>query len=211
MQKIDQIIKEVEKYLAGRSDSHNFEHCQRVAKIAKQIAQDYKNADLEIILVGCYLHDIGYTKAKHSLPHCIEGEKLARKILEKIDFPKDKIDKVYEAVLHHEDSKFGISFNPCLETRIVQDADAIDGFGAVGLARFFQFAGYHNIPLWIPDCSKEPKIIYENVSIIHNIEAVIKFSDSICTTKLGKKLFKYRLKVMKNFVKEFKKEWNAEV
>lgn len=208
---IDKIIKEVEKILKNRRDSHNFEHCQRVAKIAKQIAQDYKNVDLDVIIAGCYLHDIGYTKAKHSLLHCIEGEKLAREILQKINFPKDKIDKVCGAVLHHEDSKFGIKFKPCMETRIVQDADAIDGFGAVGLARFFQFAGFNNVPLWVPNCNKEPKIIYENISIIHNIEAVIKFSDSICTTKLGKKLFKYRLKVMKNFVKEFKKEWNAEV
>ncbi|EKD57068.1 MAG: hypothetical protein ACD_58C00010G0014 [uncultured bacterium] len=208
---INQIIKEVEKYLKGRSDSHDIEHCHRVAKIAREVAKDYNKADTEIIIAGCYLHDVGYTKASYGHPHCVAGVKIAQDILEKIGYSQDKIDKICEIVLHHEDSKFGIKYQPNLETRIVQDADAIDGFGAVGLSRFFQFAGSTNMPLWIPSYKKEPKIIYENISIIHNIEAVIKYAGEICTTKLGKKLFKYRLKVMKSFVKEFKKEWTTQI
>ena len=88
------------------------------------------------------MHDIGYLKISKGVGHCRAGSIMSRKILNNIKFSQDKINKVCDTVLHHEDFKFGIkNHKPSIETKIVQDADLIDSFGVVGIALFLCLLG----------------------------------------------------------------------
>ncbi|MDR0319036.1 MAG: HDIG domain-containing protein [Nitrososphaerota archaeon] len=56
-------------------------HCQTVASLALEIAEEFKaknyTVDLALIEVGALLHDLGRSKT-HSVNHAIEGMKLAQ-------------------------------------------------------------------------------------------------------------------------------------
>lgn len=114
---------------------HSFEHVERVFKIATFLAEEEK-ADVELVQVGALLHDIGWIVGK---PHNENGAKLAREILEEINYPEEQIEKVARIVLYHD-----LDFKNKLETleeRIVWDADKIEILGILGMVRTFHWLG----------------------------------------------------------------------
>ena len=88
-------------------------HTLEVVKIGTKLAQEV-GADVEIIKMGCLLHDIGKV---------LEGEgshvQLGVKLLKKYDLPQTVIDTVAQ---HHEDEDF-----TSRESVLVYIADAISG------------------------------------------------------------------------------------
>jgi len=66
-----------------------------------------------------------------------------------MDFPPDRLDAVAHAIAAHS---FSANIPAeSLEAKIVQDADRLDGLGAVGLARMFYIAGRMGSGLAHPD------------------------------------------------------------
>lgn len=53
------------------------EHCEAVCRKALEIAEDFEDADAELIRTGALLHDIGRSKT-HGILHAVEGAKIAR-------------------------------------------------------------------------------------------------------------------------------------
>ncbi|UJG42470.1 MAG: HDIG domain-containing protein [Candidatus Heimdallarchaeum endolithica] len=53
-------------------------HCEVVTKIAKRIASPLKGVNLELVVAGAMLHDIGRS-VTHSIFHAIEGVKILEK------------------------------------------------------------------------------------------------------------------------------------
>ncbi|NQU99263.1 MAG: HD domain-containing protein [Parcubacteria group bacterium] len=74
-----------------------------------------ENIDDLLLLPLVILHDIGYAKVSKDNPfnldlrssHMKEGEKIAREILEKLNYPKDKIEKIVYYVSIHDNWAFG--------------------------------------------------------------------------------------------------------
>jgi uncharacterized protein len=100
-----------------------FEWCRKVGKV--------RGADMEILLTGALLHDIGVPidRKKHyeaALPK-------ARVFLGELGFKEDEIQRILHVIEAH--SRYGGPNPETLEAKILQDVDAIEYVGAVGLIR----------------------------------------------------------------------------
>jgi uncharacterized protein len=211
----EMILKEIQPYieeLDKKDFSHNRDHIFRVENIAKRIAKE-KEADIEVVEAACLLFDIARDledKGKVE-DHAEEGVKIAKEVLNKIGFPKNKIKNVCHAIFVHRRSK---NRKPeSLEAKILRDADYLDSMGAVDVARViassFQSKKYGK-PIYIdnPYGEKEDP----NYSAIHFLFYKLnhpKHSPENFYTDLGKKMAKERFKFMKDYAERFVDEWHG--
>jgi uncharacterized protein len=136
--KLEDIVRE--RMSPIRGTAHSFEHVDRVTRIAAILAEKEK-ADMELVLVGALLHDIGRVVGE---PHNETGAKLAIEILDEIGYPAEKRDRIAKIILRHRQSR--MDDLETLEEEIVWDADKIDLIGATGVLRSFHWAGTMKIP-----------------------------------------------------------------
>ena len=208
------ILRSAKKYydkLNKEDFSHDANHLLRVERLAKRIAKS-ENADIEIIEASCLLFDIARIledKGKVK-DHAVEGGKIARKILEKIGFPKEKIEDVAYAILVHRKSK-GIT-PKTIEAKILQDADYLDALGAIDVARVIasslQSKKYKR-PIYcelLGDCNENKSAIHY---LLHEIRHP-KLQPNKFHTKLGRQLAKERYNFLKTFTYRFIDEWKGE-
>ena len=128
-------------------------------------------------------------------------------------------DEQKERILHvikfHEEYDFterGKTVND-VETLIVQDADNLDGMGAMSVARSFSYGAINKIPMWTPeipfnqDVYDESKLDHSTVH--HFYSKALKLKDNM-NTKTAQKMAKHRHKFLKLFLQEFFDEWSGE-
>jgi uncharacterized protein len=204
------IQKTLEKEIAPYFDkigAHDMTHTKRVLSIGVQIVKREKNADMEVVKAACILHDVARKKEDTGKckDHAKEGAKIAVKILKKIKFPEKKIRQVEYAIKVHRKSA---RIKPkTIEAKILQDADRIDIFGAVGIAR--TFAHLANKMLIHSDKSRK-LTYYEDIntdSILEFLRSLLFATPDKFNTKTGWKIVKDRLEFLKKFIKQFEKEW----
>jgi len=101
-------------YLKGRP--YDVEHIKWLMKVVPKFLKD-SELDMEILLPLVILHDVGYCKVKINAmklevrkAHMEEGAKIAKEILEKIDYPKEKADEICRLISKHDNWAFGDSF-----------------------------------------------------------------------------------------------------
>ena len=101
------------------------------------------------------------------------------------------------------------------ELEIVQDADRLDALGAIGIARTFNYGGFKNRPLYLPDTApnlhmtKEEYKNSEAPTLNHFYEKLLLLKDKM-NTETGKKIALERHKFMENFLSQFYAEWEGE-
>ncbi|MFH1424568.1 MAG: HD domain-containing protein [archaeon] len=137
------VLREIELFAREklRSMSHGFDHTRRVYNMAMRIGQREK-ADLKVVLTAALLHDIGRDLEDYlGIDHAETSAYLAEEFLNSIDFPKEKIKMVIDAIKEHRYSS-GI-LPSSLESKVLSDADKLDALGAVGIARVFTYGGRH--------------------------------------------------------------------
>jgi uncharacterized protein len=209
------IKQEVQKYFheLNKNDfSHSFSHVERVTLLAKQIGKK-EGADLEVLEAACLLHDIAREKEDKGLveDHALEGSKMARKILNKIGYPKNKINNVCHSILVHRWKKNGPP--ETLEARILQDADRLDALGAVDVARViassiqskkYKCPIYVDEPYTEPSDGKKSAIHY----LIEKLKEPKRRPESY-NTETAKKIAQKRHQFSKKFVDRFIKEWRG--
>lgn len=120
---VKKIVKEecqISRYTISPFPAYSF-HIRIVEKYSMLLAKKLK-ADLEITQLGALLHDIGMIKhGKEN--HELTGVKEAQKILNDLNYPKNKINRISEIILSHRGSK---EIPPkTLEAKIVANADAM--------------------------------------------------------------------------------------
>jgi len=209
-----QILKKIENYVIKimktvKEESHGFRHVDRVRKWALKIAKKEGNMDLFLIEIAALLHDIGRAKADRR-NHCKVGAKMTEDYLCNLKYFKNKeIDLICNAVREHGSggkSKF---------SKIIQDADCMDLWGAISVGR--AFSHLYNKPHYIDKNSFNFKKL--NKKEIHNqiqkgqgVESVIDdlvqslaIYDNI-NTKTAKNMAKEKVNYLKGFIKQFKKE-----
>jgi uncharacterized protein len=153
------IIDEVRSYAQDHFEhakySHDWEHTERVYKLCMHIGA-IEGADLEVLAISAYLHDVGRThqdKARGGICHAEKGAELAGKLLENYPIPQEKKKNIIHCILTH---RFRNSHVPeTLEAKILFDADKLDAIGAVGIARAYLFAGEVGAVLHNPDAIPE--------------------------------------------------------
>jgi len=127
------IVEEIRKYVESecRKDSNIFGmnaydgHFVSVVKYAKILAKE-ADADMEIVELSAWLHDIGSIIEGDSENHHIVGSKLAEELLKKYNYPQDKIDKIKHCIIAHRGSK-DIP-RESIEDECIADADAMSHF-----------------------------------------------------------------------------------
>lgn len=127
------IISYLEKEILRRSESEAnkfgmgvYNHICMVVNNAASMADKY-GADLEIVLISAWLHDIA-SITDYSLyeEHHIHGTHIADDILSEFNYDQNKTEKVKQCILHHRGSV--LLEKSSAEEQCIADADAISHF-----------------------------------------------------------------------------------
>lgn len=193
-----------------RHSHHSKSHVERVYNLAVRIAKE-ENADLDVVKAAALLHDIARAMEDEGKieDHTVEGARMARKILEEANFPREKVDKIIHCIEVHRFKKNVKA--ETLEAKILQDADRLDIIGAIGIARVFVRGGWENMP--IHDPSIPPKEKYDGkslTSVNHIYEKNLKVKDTL-NTNTAKKIAEGRHRFLERFIERFLKEWKGEI
>lgn len=141
MDMIDQIIVIAKTFFHNSRGSHDWEHSERVMKLALHLAETEK-ADKTVVQIAAILHDIGrgvQDKSGGKICHAEEGARLAQKILQDFSLAKTEQENIIHCIRSH---RFRNAHQPeTIEARVLYDADKLDSIGAVGIGRAFLFAG----------------------------------------------------------------------
>jgi uncharacterized protein len=127
------IVEEIRKYVESecRKDSNVFGmnafdgHFVSVVKYAKLLAKE-TGADMEIVELSAWLHDIGSITQGDSENHHILGSIIAEDLLKKYDYPKERIERIKHCIFAHRGSK--TIPRETIEAECVADADAMSHF-----------------------------------------------------------------------------------
>jgi uncharacterized protein len=204
--KILDAVKNEVKEMTDNDSAHDFEHIMRVYKNAQKICKKEK-ANEKLVLCAVLLHDIvSYPKSdKRSKNSSIESAKKAKIILKKYDLTIEEIIIVSNAILQHS---FSQNKTPAtLEGKILQDSDRLDAIGAIGIARVFATGGSLKRPFYNvndPFC-KTRKPNDKTWTIDHFYHKLLKL-ESRMNTKTARIEAKERTQIMKNYLRELKKE-----
>ena len=120
------VIKQSDEYKSNADDHYDFwnEHIKYVLEESVKLANKY-GADVEIVSLGALLHDIALiNKVGDRKDHHVNGEIIARKVLDDFGYDSDKKERVLKCVYNHRSSKNAES----IEETCVADADILAHF-----------------------------------------------------------------------------------
>lgn len=136
--------------------AHDREHVYRVLRAALEIAKAYPEADIDVLVAACLLHDIGRAAQFRdpSVSHAEAGADMACAHLLEIGWDGARARLVSDAVRAH---RFRGPRKPeTIEAKILYDADKLDVAGATGVARTLLYQGAVGEPLYRVDGRGEP-------------------------------------------------------
>lgn len=211
---IEQIKNKAKEYFIGSSGCHDWTHVERVYNLAVRIAEKEK-ADMNIVKIAAYLHDIGRKEEMEGagkICHAEKGVELAEQILSSYDLDKEIIENIKHCILSHRSRN---DHKPkTIEAKVLFDADKLDSIGAVGIGRDFLFAGYLGAYLYTGKEKKTAKearkyaYTREDTAILEYHFKLKKIKSEILT-KTGKIFAKERHEYMVEFFKRFELEING--
>ncbi len=208
--RLEQIKSLAHKMFENAKGSHDWDHTLRVYGLCERIGKA-EGADMEVVKISAYLHDIGRSiqdQSEGQVCHAEEGAKLACRIIEKLPLSNIQKDNIIHCVRSH---RFRGNHEPrTTEAKVLFDADKLDSIGAVGVARAFLFAGEVGAKLHNPEVNLENTLPYSKDDTGYR-EFKLKLSrvkDRILTAE-GKKLAKDRHEFMESFFKRFLEEYEG--
>lgn len=127
------------RYVAANNPlkSHGPDHHWRVYQYSINLAEKIgANYDKEILAGAALLHDMAaYYPDKVGDNYHDYDHKIAKEVLEEINFTPHKISQVLSTIANHgSDPKYKQLSEP-IETTLLRDADKLDVFGPIGVAR----------------------------------------------------------------------------
>jgi uncharacterized protein len=179
---------------------HDIKHAFRTALMARQIAlaESYDPDEAE---AAGLLHDIGRTVKDAANPHAHEGAPLARQYLDKYtSFSDDAKERIAHTIYVHSDVTTDDSLS-----HILQDADKLDGMGAIGIARAYM-THYYKTDYIAGNVIPDPGNYYGNTKSAHEQIVLQMVWFDMLYTEYAKKIGKPRQEFMQNFMEEFKRE-----
>ncbi len=191
----------------GKNDpAHDFEHIVRVYNNSKKLAKK-EHGKPRLVLAAALLHDIvSYPKSDpRSKISSVESAKKASKILPKYGYTKNEIDIISDAILDHSFSRDATP--KTLTGKILQDADRLDAIGSIGIARAFSVGGSEGRLFYNaqdPFCKgREPD---DTIWTLDHFYKKLLLLEKKMNTKSAKREARRRIKVVKQFLDELKKE-----
>jgi len=123
----------------------NLIHTKIALRYAVRLLKEVKG-DEEVVIPAVLLHDVGWSAVPEHLQlnafgpnrsnpqaarvHEVEGAKTAKKILEKLRYPSEKVNEICQIIRGHDSRKRPISRSD----RIVKDADKLFRYSRRGVA-----------------------------------------------------------------------------
>src|SRR6056297_216957 len=134
------IAQKVHSFFQDARGSHDWEHTQRVVRLAGTIAEK-EGADRAVDSAAAFLHDIVRCRQTEAAADCHaeNGARLAQSIIAPLSFSRRQKENIIHCVASHRFRQPPDPETP--EAKVVFDADKLDAIGAVGVARAYLFAG----------------------------------------------------------------------
>ncbi|MFT6529332.1 MAG: hypothetical protein ACJAZB_000975 [Psychrosphaera sp.] len=186
--------------------AHDINHIKRVVATAKKLCVT-EHADLNIVLPAAWLHDCASFPKNHpdnKRASVLAGDK-AVEFLTSIDYPVQYLDAIHHAIKTHS---YSANITPeTIEAKIVQDADRLDGLGAIGVSRCMLVAGKLGSKLYNPEdpfCQQrtpDSKV----AAVDHFYEKLFKTAKTM-TTQAGLQEAQKRVEFMQGFLAQLAAE-----
>ena len=200
------IINEIEDFVKKSTkefdSGHDWWHLRRVRNLGLYLQGAEKKGDRFIIEIAALLHDIDDKKFRTA------GGKGAGEIISKLllsyGLEKHIINEIILTNKYISFSSEEKNETKSPEFLIVQDADRLDAIGAIGIARAFNYGGFRNNPIYIPEETGSEDI---PSTIGHFYEKLLKLKD-LMNTPTGRKLAEKRHIFLEKFLDQFYEEWN---
>ena len=148
------VIKQCEEYKNNAEDNYDFwnNHIKYVYEESIALAEKY-GADKEIVSLGALLHDISLiNKVGDRKDHHINGEKIAREVLDNLNYDATKKERVLKCVYNHRSSQNSTS----IEETCVADADILAHFDNIPMlfnsAYIRNNVSLNEVKEWMRDC-----------------------------------------------------------
>lgn len=204
---VDAIRDRARDLFLKASGSHGWDHTRRVVALCEHIGRAEK-ADLRVLRLAAYLHDIGRCRQDRSSGqhcHAKEGARMAAAILEEMPLSGSEKKNIIHCVRSH---RFRENQTPeTLEARALFDADKLDAIGAVGVARAYLFAGEVGARLHNPDVDVTAAPAYsENDTGYREYLVKLRHIHTRMLTAEGRRLAAERHAFMESFFERFVSE-----
>lgn len=186
--------------------AHDLLHFERVVGIAKKLCQQ-EGAQASIVIPAAWLHDLVIIPKDNPLRNQASrlSAQKAIEFLHTINYPQIYYNDIAHAIEGHS---FSANIEvTTLEAKIVQDADRLDGLGAIGIARCFATAGllkrsfYHSHD---PFCTqRQPDdALY---TLDHFFKKLFKTAETLKTSS-GIQEGQQRIQAMKSYLSQLQTE-----
>ena len=208
---IKYIKDHVIKMFEGARGSHDWEHTSRVCALCEKIGP-VEGADMDVLIVSAYLHDIGrcyQDRSNGTVCHAKKGAEMARIIVCDLPFSEQQSENIVHCVRSH---RFRENHTPeTIEAKVLYDADKLDAVGAIGVARAYLFAGEVGAMLHNPNINAEDAASYSKDDTGYREYKVklCRIRDKILT-KEGRRIADDRHAFMEKFFKRFLDEYKGE-
>jgi uncharacterized protein len=179
-----------EQKMHGNKTNYAWAHVERVYNLCVKIGRA-ENTDLDVLKAAALLHDIGKFRASPS-EHGVRAQ-IAKRVLRKAGFPKEKIEAVIHAIEGHAPLR---KTRKTREAEILLDADILEKFGAVGVATVFLRCALSGDK--IENSIKKHREWFERMK-------------SYVKSETAKKIFEERYRFTKHFFERFEREAKAEL
>jgi uncharacterized protein len=207
---IDDIKEFAKKCFSNARGSHGWDHSQRVHKLCMHIGQ-VERADLEVLEIAAYLHDVGrpYEDASRGgVCHAQKGAEIARELLAEYPVSDNQKANIIHCIRSH---RFRGNLRPeTLEAKVLFDADKLDAIGAVGIGRAFLFAGEVGAKLHNPNIEPEDTDPYteEDTGYREYKLKLSRIKDRVLTAE-GRCIAEERNAFMEAFFQRFAEEYEG--
>lgn len=212
---VEKTAQYVQQRLQHEGSGHDWAHTRRIWDMAKRL-QAIEGGNLELIELASILHCV----AEHDLKK-VANDKIRsltmQGVLDVLDIDdqyKKEIIKIAQQCRFKGDETERPTM---IEGKIVQDADWLEGLGAIGIARGFSAGGYLGRVIYdpkIPPLKKSTKEEYlfrklKGTSINYFYEKSLHLPRFL-NTKTAKHVAVKRLQYLQSFLEQFMKEWDVQ-
>ncbi len=216
-QVINKTAKYVKEQLAGESSGHDWWHVYRVWQNAIHIGKK-EQVDMFVVELAALLHDLDDWKMTGGDPDAYIPK--VTNWLNKMAVSDADIDHILRIIKDlsfkgHRERSIMLT----KEGEVVQDADRLEGLGAIGIARaiatgqkFGQEIHNPHIKPMLNQSSDQYKKQYtgerKNTTINHFYEKLLLLAD-LMNTKTARKIARKRHRIMEDYLDTFFKEWEG--
>lgn len=201
------LFEEKARRLYPSSDpSHDYLHVTRVVNTAMRLAAE-EGADANIVLPAAFFHDC--VNVPKNDPRRKEASRLsaeaAVEYLKSEGYPEKYFDGIRHAIIAHS---FSANITPeTIEAKVVQDADRLDGLGAVGIARCFTVGALLARPYYFEgDILAEKRALNDSIYTVDHFFVKLFRTAETLQTATARKEGQRRVSFMKNYLTQLRSE-----